>query len=346
MPLQPSGIAQRVQWTARRLTPGSIRSKRDQRDADRAALSALIEQADIDRQRAAAITESLEGRLLAIEGLLEEAAAQFARLHDHVVALTDVVHANTKWSLIGRGTEWAAAAPLEAEPTVSVILPTRDRRPLLQRAIASVLAQSYTRWELIVVNDGSTDDTSEAIAELAHVDDRITSLNSGGVGGAAARNAGLEHVGGDIVTFLDDDNTLASHWLRAVADHMGRVSECRALYGAQLRLSIDPAARSGVEVLFAEKFDLADLLENNYIDLGALAVRSEHPELRFDPDLKALQDWEMIARIAAVDPLTPLPALASCYSLAAPDRISEVHGGDAAVAKMRKRLAARLERRS
>ena len=51
--------------------------------------------------------------------------------------------------------DWIAHAPLATEPLISVVLPTRDRQPLLQRAIGSVLAQCYPNWELLVADDGS-----------------------------------------------------------------------------------------------------------------------------------------------------------------------------------------------
>jgi glycosyltransferase involved in cell wall biosynthesis len=218
------------------------------------------------------------------------------------------------------------------------VLPTRNRAHLIRNAVDSVFAQSYPQWELLIVDDGSTDDTASIIAELASTDDRIRLIASTGIGGAGARNLGLDAATGSIVTFLDDDNTMTPHWLRAVAEYMSRVPGCDALYGAQLREPIVPGRHCPIDVFFVADFDGARLREQNYIDLGTLAVRNGHPELRFDPELRALQDWEMIARIAAVTPLTPLPALASCYSSAATDRISILHGGDAAVAVMRERF--------
>lgn len=257
---------------------------------------------------------------------------------DRLDGLTHIIDVSHVWSTISRGTEWASSAPLQDRPTISVVLPTRNRAHLIRGAVASVLAQSYEHWELLIVNDGSTDDTAEIIAELAAADDRIHPIASTGIGGAGARNLGLDVVNGSIVTFLDDDNTMTPHWLRAVAEYMSRVPECDALYGAQLRVPITPGHHFPIDVFFAPTFDRTRLRENNFIDLGTLAVRNGHPELRFDPELRALQDWELIARIAEVTPLTPLPALASCYSSAAEDRISVVHGGDTAVALMRERF--------
>jgi len=89
-------------------------------------------------------------------------------------------------------------------PTVSVIIPTYNRAHLLDRAIRSVLDQTYQDFELIVVDDGSSDPTAEVIATFA--DPRIYYLrHEKNRGAAAARNTGIEASQGDYVAFLDSD---------------------------------------------------------------------------------------------------------------------------------------------
>jgi len=276
-------------------------------------------------------------QLAALHHRVADLWVALGQLQDHVHHLTTVVDNNHTWSQIQRGTAWAASAPLKATPVVSVILPTRDRSGLLVRAIESIQAQSYPHWDLVIINDGCTDNTGDTIARAIEADNRIRSVSTTGIGGAKARNAGLDIATGSIVTFLDDDNTMAPHWLRAVAEFMSRNGQCDAIYGAQLRL---PVGSGAPNVLFAPTFDLEAFIVDNSVDLGMIAVRAHHPQLRFDPELRALQDWEMFTRIAATTAVTPVPALASCYSLSAPDRISDRHGGNAAVAAMRERLRA------
>jgi hypothetical protein len=94
-------------------------------------------------------------------------------------------------------------------PAVSVIVPTFQRRELVKRAVASVLAQTYRDLELIVVDDGSTDGTREA---LGGIDDRVRYRWQPNRGVAAARNAGLRLARGELVAFLDsDDRWLLDH---------------------------------------------------------------------------------------------------------------------------------------
>ncbi|MCP4693516.1 MAG: glycosyltransferase family 2 protein, partial [Desulfobacterales bacterium] len=91
-------------------------------------------------------------------------------------------------------------------PTVSVILPTYNRAWILREAVDSVLAQDYSDFELIVVNDGSTDDTRELLDEYG---DRIIVLEQENRGVSAARNLGVSSASGRLITFLDSDD----YWL-------------------------------------------------------------------------------------------------------------------------------------
>lgn len=92
-----------------------------------------------------------------------------------------------------------------AEPLVSVVLPTFNRADLLGRAIDSVRQQTYRTFELLVVDDGSTDDTAALIAGIA--DDRLRYLpQSANRGQAAARNEGLRRARGDFISFQDSDD--------------------------------------------------------------------------------------------------------------------------------------------
>ncbi len=100
-------------------------------------------------------------------------------------------------------------------PTVSVVLATHNRSQLVIRAVSSVQAQVYEDWELIVIDDGSTDDTASGVIRLAHGDARIRYFHWANQGLAAARNWGIEVARGAFVTFLDSDDVYKP-------DHLGR----------------------------------------------------------------------------------------------------------------------------
>jgi hypothetical protein len=104
-------------------------------------------------------------------------------------------------------------------PGVSVIIPTYQRRELVVRAAESVLAQTYQDFELIVIDDGSTDGTDEAVAALG---DRVRYRWQPNRGVAAARNAGVQISRAPIIAFLDSDNRWLRCHLAVVADALDR----------------------------------------------------------------------------------------------------------------------------
>lgn len=95
-------------------------------------------------------------------------------------------------------------------PAVSVVLPTYNRASLLTRAVESVIAQTYADWELVVVDDGSTDDTATVAAIYASkLGVRFVYLRQENRGSSAARNRGIEASRGRFIAFLDSDDEFA-----------------------------------------------------------------------------------------------------------------------------------------
>ena len=92
-------------------------------------------------------------------------------------------------------------------PTVSVIIPTYNRAHLMGRSIQSVLNQTYQDFELIIVDDGSTDNTDDIIKEFQKKDGRIKYIrHEKNKGGSAARNTGIKAARGEYVAFQDSDD--------------------------------------------------------------------------------------------------------------------------------------------
>lgn len=95
-------------------------------------------------------------------------------------------------------------------PLVSIVIPVKDRAGLIGRTLASLIAQSHTAWEAIVVDDQSTDDTCRIVTEAAARDGRIRLVHgsTGRTGAPACRNIGLTTARGEFVVFLDSDDVL------------------------------------------------------------------------------------------------------------------------------------------
>lgn len=179
---------------------------------------------------------------------------------------------------------------------VSVVIPTRDRYRLLRRAVASALAQTDARIEVIVVDDASQDGTQRAMEEFALGETRLRYLRTGTAGGACqARNLGLQHARGEFVTFLDDDDRLAP-------DHVARL---RAAYRPAYAFvgsaqSVVYRDRTVAYALHAGVVSLDALLHYNRFGIQVLVERTRLLALGgFDPTLPALQDYDLCVRLVA-----------------------------------------------
>ena len=94
----------------------------------------------------------------------------------------------------------------------SIIIPSFNRAKILDKAIESILYQTYTNWELIIVDDGSTDDTGVFIKKYL-IDKRIKYIYQDNAGVCAARNKGASIAVGKFLVFLDSDDVVENNWL-------------------------------------------------------------------------------------------------------------------------------------
>ncbi|MDB4540236.1 glycosyltransferase family 2 protein [bacterium] len=92
-------------------------------------------------------------------------------------------------------------------PKLSIILPTYNRGKFISTALSSIIKQTFTDWELIIVDDGSTDDTKEQIdALMLNNRGKLTYIYQDNGGAYAARKTGLDHASGELITFFDSDD--------------------------------------------------------------------------------------------------------------------------------------------
>jgi glycosyltransferase involved in cell wall biosynthesis len=182
-------------------------------------------------------------------------------------------------------------------PRVSVIIPTYNRPDLLRMAVGSALAQTYPAVEVIVVDDGSTDDTGTVMAEYAG---QVIYLKQANQDVAAARNAGIRAACGEYLTFLDDDDmilpTKIERQVQVLTSHpRAGLVHCRFYHmdkGGNLLSKVGPLPAGEV---------LKELLCRNFIWVGAPLVRRQCLERvgLFDEDIPAIcADWDMWLRIA------------------------------------------------
>lgn len=214
-------------------------------------------------------------------------------------------------------TDWPADLPIQG-PLVSVVLPTRNRARLIGAAIASVQAQSYQSWELLIVDDGGTDETETVVAP-ALADARISYRRQPAAGVPAARNAALAAARGTLFAYLDSDNTWEPEFLRRMVPCFADEAVGCA-YAALVFADAGPEER---RILWQE-FDRAELAQGNFIDLNVFMHRRDLVAAAgdFDVELERLSDWDLILRYTETAPAKDVPVLGARYRTNNDDRIT------------------------
>jgi glycosyltransferase involved in cell wall biosynthesis len=201
-------------------------------------------------------------------------------------------------------TDWKNSQDANGRPTVSVIIPTRNRRALLALALGSALDQRGVELEVIVVDEGSTDDTS---AMIGRIGDRRVRLvrHETPLGKSAARNRGIAESQGEWIAFLDDDDIWAPDKLRLQLQAIQETGRHWAYAGA-VNITLDHRVLGGgppqspVEVA-------ASLPHINSVPGGCSSVlvsRRSLPAAGFDAAHRLCEDWDLWIRLAQ----TGLPA--------------------------------------
>ncbi len=196
--------------------------------------------------------------------------------------------------------------PLHAAPLVTVVVPTRDRLPLLRDALESLCAQTYGNWEAIVVNDGGEDIAAVLKSLPAGAAARISPIRSPqSRGQASARNRGVDAARGDIIAFLDDDDLYKPDHLEALVAGLrgsgAAIGYTRAeAVWEQLAAGERTVLRRGPASPWF-RYARALLLVRNCMPIDNWAVRRECFAAcgHFDETLPCAEDWDLLLRFSA-----------------------------------------------
>jgi glycosyltransferase involved in cell wall biosynthesis len=187
---------------------------------------------------------------------------------------------------------------------VSVIIPTYNRRAMVREAVASVFAQRGVDFELIVVDDGSTDGTAEDLAELAETGRRqgvaeIQTMRTANRGVAAARNMGVRIAGAELIAFLDSDDLWAPSKLAKQVDFMRDNPQCQISQTGELWIRAGRRVNPGRRHQKREGDIFLDSLRTCLISPSAVMIRT--PLFRsvggFDETMTAAEDYDLWLRI-------------------------------------------------
>lgn len=195
----------------------------------------------------------------------------------------------------------------DAAPAVSVVVPAFNAAAFIVACLSSLIAQTMTDWECLVVDDGSQD-ASAALAE-GLADFRIRVLRQANAGVAAARNRGLGQARGEAVLFLDADDLLEASALDRLARALRANLDAAASYGPFRKILADGSPYPGEKPLEALRYPSGDVLEamlrENFIANGGhvLVRRAAATQAGgFDERLRLSEDWEFWCRLALQGP--------------------------------------------
>ena len=223
-----------------------------------------------------------------------------------------------------------------ASPLVSIILPTYNRAHCIQDAIRSVLGQRFQQWELIIVDDGSTDITPRVVAPYLR-DGRIVYVRQEHRGQSSARNRALAVARGSIVTYLDSDNVVMPDFLPTIVATFANHPATDFIYGALLtRHHGNPDG-----AIIWQPYDRDMLLKQNFIDLNTVAHRRSLFEKYggFDESLDRLTDWDLALRYTAHAPARPVAVVAAQYRCRDTSRVTDRQPFEPAYQKVRQKWA-------
>ncbi len=187
----------------------------------------------------------------------------------------------------------------QSQHLVSVIMPAYNAGPFLREAVESVLAQDHQHWELILVNDGSTDDTASVAASFT--DPRITVIHQENRGISGARNRALEKVRGEFLVTLDADDVLTPNSLSSRLSVFDRDPGLSFVDGAVLMMdrSMTNVLQSYSPSFLGEPFDELLALSGNCFFGPTWMVRIEHDmKLRYDEDTTHAEDLLLYLTLA------------------------------------------------
>lgn len=211
-------------------------------------------------------------------------------------------------------------------PLVSVIMPAYNAQAFLAQAVKSVLEQTYSHLELLVIDDGSTDGTAQ---HPALQDMRIRVLRQENAGPAAARNLGLTHARGELIAFIDADDLWLPGKLTAQVAYLQAHPDAQIVFGSFQRWEPDangcfstpplapPPAAGPMSLAHPSGWIYPDLLLDSVVHIITAVVRKPVFDIvgNFDTHLPTGEDYDFWLRAARRFQMDQLSQLLACYRI-------------------------------
>lgn len=214
-----------------------------------------------------------------------------------------------RWDTKNISNTWNRLLTLEW-PKVSVVLPTYNRSHLIRKAVGNLLAQDYPNLEIIVVNDGSKDNTRKILDSFK--DKCLKIINKENERLPKALNTGFEHASGELLTWTSDDNSFQDGALRALARELILHPEAVMVF-SDYAIDEKTEVETGPPWLLRERNNVGA----SFMYRASAAVRAG----QYDPELELAEDYDYWLRLHKVGPLIHLPRCLYNYG-DAPDSLT------------------------
>ena len=188
---------------------------------------------------------------------------------------------------------------IQAEPLISIVVPVYNAQNFLNDTINTVLSQTYTNWELLFIEDGSSDDSVKIIEKYINKDERIKLFDHGGLnkGAAPSRNKGIDEAKGRYIAFLDADDLWSSNKLEKQLKFMKKTGASFSYTGYEF--ADEKGTPTGNKVYVPDKINYNKLLRDALIwtstvmvDMGKISKKM----LKMS-DLKTGEDYSTWLRV-------------------------------------------------
>lgn len=210
-------------------------------------------------------------------------------------------------------------------PIVSVIIPAYNAAKTLLETIHSVQQQTCSDIELIVINDGSTDNTLEILAAIDDPRLKVFSYENGGL--PVARNRGIERATGKYLSFIDADDLWTPNKLEAQLAALEQHPEAGVAYSWTAFIDENSNFLYAWEPIYYQGNVYPDLLIENFISSGSnILVKRQIVDAagQFDPSLKSAEDWDYYVRLAALCPFALVPEYQISYRRSSQSMTSKI----------------------
>jgi glycosyltransferase involved in cell wall biosynthesis len=205
-------------------------------------------------------------------------------------------------------------------PKVSIMMAVYNGEKYIGEAIASVIAQTFQDWELLIVNDGSTDNTVDVVQSFQ--DARIHLFHQANSGPSIARNTAIDHARGDYLAYLDSDDVFLPNHLEILTGYLESHPEVGVVYsdGYYCAADLSPVATFSEyrpQEIIGRSIDqivLTPLLAAPCCSFVRMSIIRNN-NIRFDPDLPPAEDWDFFIRLAEVVDFHSIPIVTCKYRI-------------------------------